>query len=75
MKLHCSAASEFNIEAALTGELGCAIARVAGRQFPTAAALFDLRLIHVVFVADKFALGQYIGFPCQFLFHVLLNIY
>jgi hypothetical protein len=51
----------------------CAIAQVASRWLPTAAARVRARVWQVGFVVDKLALGQvfseYYGFPCQSSFH------
>jgi hypothetical protein len=57
---------------------GRAIAQVVSRWLPTAAVWgLSLGLVMWDFVVDKVALGQvfskYFGFPCQSLFHQLLQ--
>jgi hypothetical protein len=49
--------------------IGRAIAQAVTRWLPIVAARVRVRAKHVLFVADKVALGQvfseYFGFPCQ----------
>jgi hypothetical protein len=56
---------------------GHAIAQAVSRWLPTAAARVRARSGHVGFVVDKVTLGQvfseYFSFPCQSLFHQIIN--